>query len=91
MAKQSRDRSSSGSRANAAAADGGGENRWRSRNRSQSNENKRAPPTQPPRKLRAAYKAGNCKEGTKCSASHDVGAWLEWRDYNFAARGRRDS
>eukprot|EP00969_Alexandrium_andersonii_P053457 2350536-Alexandrium_andersonii.AAC.1 len=23
--------------------------------------------------------------------SHDVGAWLEWRDYNFAARGGGDS
>eukprot|EP00969_Alexandrium_andersonii_P190251 8405563-Alexandrium_andersonii.AAC.1 len=63
MAKQSRGRSSSSSRADA-AADGGGENRRRSRGRTQSNENKRAPPTQPLRKLRAAYKAGDCKEGT---------------------------
>eukprot|EP00969_Alexandrium_andersonii_P182495 8063438-Alexandrium_andersonii.AAC.1 len=70
VAKQSRDRSSSGSRANAAAV-GDGEIRRRTRARSQSNENKRAPPTQPARKLRAAYKAGNCKEGTKCSMSRD--------------------
>eukprot|EP00969_Alexandrium_andersonii_P161721 7147785-Alexandrium_andersonii.AAC.1 len=55
-------------------ADGGGENRRRSRGRNQSTANKRAPPSQPPRKLRAAYKAGNCKEGTECSASHDVAA-----------------
>eukprot|EP00969_Alexandrium_andersonii_P242333 10702575-Alexandrium_andersonii.AAC.1 len=90
MAKQPRDRPSSSSLANA-AADGGGENRRRTRTRSQSNESRLAPPTQPARKLCAAYKAGNCKEGTKCSMSHDVGAWLEWRDYNFAAKGGRDS
>eukprot|EP00969_Alexandrium_andersonii_P032335 1411729-Alexandrium_andersonii.AAC.1 len=70
MAMRSRDRSSPSARANA-AADGGGENCRRSRGRTQSNENKCAPPTQPPRKLCAAYKAGNCKEETKCLASHD--------------------
>eukprot|EP00969_Alexandrium_andersonii_P362992 15460948-Alexandrium_andersonii.AAC.1 len=74
MAKQSRDRSSSSSRANA-AADGGGETRRRTRGRTQSTDNKRAPPTHPPRKLCAASKAGNCKEGTKCQASYDVAAW----------------
>eukprot|EP00969_Alexandrium_andersonii_P151060 6679107-Alexandrium_andersonii.AAC.1 len=86
MARQSRNRSSSGSRANA-AADGGGEARRKTRGRTQSNDSKRAPPARPPRKLRAAYQAGSCKEGTTCQASHDVAAWVERRDYNFAAEG----
>eukprot|EP00969_Alexandrium_andersonii_P010884 473836-Alexandrium_andersonii.AAC.1 len=74
MAKQSRDRSASSSRANA-AAEGDGENRRRTRgrDREKSTDTQRGnPPSQPPRKLCAAYKAGNCKEGDKCQASHDV-------------------
>eukprot|EP00969_Alexandrium_andersonii_P062713 2761668-Alexandrium_andersonii.AAC.1 len=67
MAKQSRGRSASGSRANSGAA-GGGKRRTRNRSRSAPNESKRATPRQPARKLCAAYKAGNCKEGTTGSS-----------------------
>eukprot|EP00969_Alexandrium_andersonii_P112853 4988211-Alexandrium_andersonii.AAC.1 len=93
MARQSRDRSASSGRANQAADGGGGENRRRTRGRerSRSTQSDRGDaPSQPPRKLCAAYKAGNCKEGSKCQQSHDVSAWLKWRDYSMAAKGGGD-
>eukprot|EP00975_Prorocentrum_lima_P033639 7060561-Prorocentrum_lima.AAC.1 len=91
MAKQSRDRSASSNRANV-NTEGGGENRRRSRakDRSQSEQADRRVPSQPARKLCMAYKAGSCKDGTKCQFSHDVAAWLKWRDFNFAAKGGDD-